>query len=138
MGSAIVTNSSLPRRAGNTKPVPHLEFWGRFACSRPQRTGRAFTGWGTGRASDVPAFAFGCLVADGFGPLGPVLNLAREQIVQDLAFVFVFDCSEFIGKPGSRDRATPDRTQESRRAQSGCHEWKDPGIELLSLGLGLT
>ena len=135
MGSAIALNPSPPRGVWNTKPVPHLEFWGRFVPSRPQRMGRAFTGWGTGRASDVPGFAFGCLVADGFGPLGPVLDLAREQIVQDLAFVFL---SEFRGKCDSPGRATHDRAIESQRAQSGCHDRKDPGIEFLSLGFGLT
>ena len=124
MGSIVLTNSSLPLGAGNTKPVPHLEIWGRLGFGRPQRKGRAIVGWGTGRAS-----AFGCLVTGGFGPLGPVLDLTRIPCRFSLFGVFTAFDSETNG--------TPERSQASHRGRSG-HEWNEPGVEFLNLGLRLT
>ena len=84
MGSKTVTyHSSLLRPgAGETKPVQRSEFWGRYVFGRPQRTSQATPGRSLGGCR----LAFGCLGTDGSGQLGPILDLAREHIVQDIAF----------------------------------------------------
>ena len=75
---------------GDANPLPLLEFWGRFAFGQARWTGRGITGSRTRRVSDVRGFAFGCLVTDGFGPLGPVLGLAREQVIRNSALALLF------------------------------------------------
>ena len=67
--------------------------------------------WGFGRASDVRGLAFGCLVTDRFGPLDPVPDLAREEVVQDFAFG---PGGRFYERRPSAERRTRDRGWEER------------------------
>ena len=75
------------------------------------------------------ASAFGRLVKDRLGPIGPILDLTHIPCRFSLFLVLKAFNTESNG--------TREPTQGSHPGHSG-HYWKDPGVEFLNLGPGLA